>query len=62
MTSAFKIKTEPVTQAAIIAAFIAFSSSSLAMIAIYANGPNVSTFCAVILAIVIYLALHFAPR
>jgi hypothetical protein len=37
MKFAFEIKTEPVTQAAIIIAVVAFSSNSLAMIAIYTN-------------------------
>jgi hypothetical protein len=60
MKFAFKIKTEPVTQAAIIVAIIAFSGS-LATITIYANSPMVSTFCMVILAIIIYLVLHFVP-
>jgi hypothetical protein len=50
-----------VTQAAIIVAIVAFSSGSLATIAIYANSPTISTFCVVVLAIVIYLALHFLP-
>jgi hypothetical protein len=62
MKFAFEIKMEPVTQAAIIVAVITFSSSSLAAIAIYANNLTVSTFCTVLLAIVIYLALHFLPR
>ena len=61
MTFAVEIKTEP-TQAATIIAVVAFSSGSLAMTTIYANNSTVSTFCAVVLAIVIYLALHFSPR
>jgi hypothetical protein len=43
------------------AAINAFSSSSLATIAIYTNNWTVSIFCAVALAIVVYLALHFLP-
>jgi hypothetical protein len=62
MKFAFKIKAEPVMQAAIIVAVVAFSSGSLATIAIYTNNLTVSTFCAVVLAIVIYLALRFLPR
>jgi hypothetical protein len=58
----FEIKTKPVTQAAIIVAVNAFSSSSLAMIAVYAQSPTVSNTCAVALAIIVYLALHFLPR
>jgi hypothetical protein len=45
----FEIKTEPVTQASIIVAVVAFSSGLLALIAIYSNGPLVSILCAVIL-------------
>ncbi len=48
-------------QAAIIIAIVAFSSGSLAMIAIYSNNSTVSTFCAVVLAVVVYLALRFLP-
>jgi hypothetical protein len=62
MKLAFEIKTEPVTQAAIIVAVVAFSSASLATIAIYSNNSTVSTFCAVALAVVVYLALRFSPR
>ena len=46
-------------QAAIIVAVVAFSFSSLAMVAIYTKNLTVSTFCAVALAIIIYLALVF---
>jgi hypothetical protein len=49
MTFAFEIKTEPVAQAAIIIAIVAFSSGSLATIAIYATNPTISTFCVVLL-------------
>jgi hypothetical protein len=62
MKFAFEIKTELVTQAAIMIAIIAFSSGSLATVAIYANSPTVSTFCPVVLAIIIHLALRFVPR
>ena len=63
MKFAFKIKTEPVTQAAIIVAVVAFSSSgSLATVAVYAQSPPVSIICSVILAIIVYLALWFSPR
>jgi hypothetical protein len=61
MKFAFKIKMEQVMQAAIIIAIVAFSSGSLAMIAIYSNNSTVSTFCAVVLAVVVYLALRFLP-
>jgi hypothetical protein len=59
MKFAFGTKMEPVMQAAIIVAVVALSSRSLAMIAIYTNNLTVSTFCAVALAIVMYLALCF---
>jgi hypothetical protein len=61
MKFAFEIKTEPVMQAAIFFAIVAFSSGSLATIAIYTNNQTISTFCAVTLAVVIYLALCFLP-
>ena len=57
MKLAFEIKTEPVTQAAIIVAVVAFSSGSLAMVAVYAQSPPVSAICSVVLAIIVYLAL-----
>jgi hypothetical protein len=59
MKFAFDIKTKPVTQAAIIIAVIAFSSGSLAMIAVYAQSLTVSVTCAVALAVIVYLALRF---
>jgi hypothetical protein len=62
MKFAFEIKTEPVTQAAIIVTVVAFSSGSLATIAIYAQSPLVSVICTVLLAFVVYLALRFSPR
>jgi hypothetical protein len=46
----------------IVAGIIAFSSSSLAMIALYAQSPPVSTNCVVVLAVIVYLALRFLPR
>jgi hypothetical protein len=48
-------------QATIIVAVVAFCSSSLATIAIYSNNSTVSPFCAVALAVVVYLALSFSP-
>ena len=62
MKFAFEIKTEPVTQASIIVAVIAFSSGSLATIAIYAQSPPVSIICLVVLAFIVYLTLRFSPR
>jgi hypothetical protein len=61
MKFAFKIETEPVTQAAIIIGVAAFSSGSLATIVIYVNPPFAGITCAAILAIIIYLALYLAP-
>jgi hypothetical protein len=61
MKFAFEIKTEPVMQAAIIIAVVAFSSGSLATVTIYTNNSTVSTFYAVALAVIIYLALRFLP-
>ena len=62
MKFAFKIKTKPVTQAAIIIAGVAFSSGSLATAAIYTPSPPVSIACSVVLTIAVYLALQFSPR
>ncbi len=62
MKFAFEIKTEPVTQAAIIVAVVAFFSGSLATVAVYAQSPPVSIICLVILTMLVYLALRFSPR
>ena len=62
MKFAFEIKTEPVTQAAIVIAVVAFSSGSLATVAVYSQSPTVSIICSVVLAIIVYLALRFSPR
>jgi hypothetical protein len=62
MKFAFEIKTEPVTQAAIIVTVVAFSSGSLATVAVYAQSPPICTICSVVLAIIVYLALRFSPR
>jgi hypothetical protein len=61
MKFAFEIKMVPVTQASIVVAVVAFSSDLLVTIAIYAQSPPVSIICLVILAFIVYLALHFAP-
>ncbi len=60
MKFAFEIKTEPVTQAAIIVTVVAFSSGSLATVAVYTQSPSVSIICSVVLAIIVYLALRFS--
>jgi hypothetical protein len=62
MKLVFDIKTEPVTQATIIIGVIAFASGSLATIAIYVDSPIAGVICAVVVAIIVYLALCLAPR
>jgi hypothetical protein len=62
MKLVFEIKTEPVTQASIIVAVVAFSSGSLATIAIYSQSPSVCVICTIVLAVIVYSALHLAPR
>jgi hypothetical protein len=62
MKFAFEIKTKPVTRAAIIVAVIAFSSGSLATVAIYAQSSPISIICLAVLAFVVYLALQFSPH
>jgi hypothetical protein len=54
------IKTEPVTQAAIIIAIVTVSSRSLASIAIYSQNTAVCIFCSIVLAITVYTALCLA--
>jgi hypothetical protein len=61
MKFAFKIKTKPVNQVAIIVAVVTFSSGSLETVAVYAQSPPVSIICLVVLAIIVYLALRFSP-
>jgi hypothetical protein len=58
----FEIKTEPVTQASIIIAIAAFFSGALASIATYSDSPSVCVACAIVLAVIVYLALRLAPR
>jgi hypothetical protein len=62
MKFAFEIKTEPVTQATIIISVVAFSSGSLATIAVYSDSPLVCVLCEIVLALIVYAALRFAPR
>ncbi len=61
MTFAFKIKTKPVTQAAIIIRVVVFSSGSLATIAVYLGTPPTGIACAIVLVVIVYLALRLAP-
>ena len=62
MKLVFEIKTEPVTQASIIIAVVAFSSGALASIAAYSDSPSVCVACAIFLAVIVYSALRLAPR
>ena len=62
MKLVFEIKTEPVTQASIIIAVVAFSSGALASIAAYSDSPSVCVACAIVLAVIVYSALRLAPR
>jgi len=62
MKCVFEIKTEPVTQASIIISVVAFSSGSLATIAVSSDSPSVCVLCAIVLALFVYAALRFAPR
>jgi hypothetical protein len=57
----FEVKTEPVTQAAIIVVIVTVSSGSLALIAIYSPNTTVCIFCSIVLAIMVYTALCLAP-
>ncbi len=61
MKFAFKIKIEPVTQAAVIIGVIAFVSCSLATIVIYVDTPLAGISCAMALVVIIYLTLRLAP-
>ena len=58
----FEVKTEPVIQASIIIGVVAFSSGTLALIAIYSYSPLVCALFAIVLAIIVYSALRLAPR
>jgi hypothetical protein len=48
-------------QAPIIIGVVAFSSGSLAMIAVYLGSPLAGVVCMVVLVVIVYLALHLAP-
>ena len=62
MKLVFEVKTEPITQATIIIAIITVSSGLLASIAIYSQSTPVYILCSGALAIIVYIALHLAPR
>jgi hypothetical protein len=61
MKFALEIKTEPVTQATIIIGVVASSSGLIATIAIYLGSAPAGIVCAIVLALIIYLALRLAP-
>jgi hypothetical protein len=61
MKFAFRIKAEPITQAAIIIGIIAFSSGSLASVVVYLGTPSAGIVCAIVLAVIVYLTLRLAP-
>jgi hypothetical protein len=60
MKLVLEIKTEPVTQASIIVAVVAFSSGSVALIVIYSQSSLVCVCCVIALAIIVYTALRFS--
>jgi hypothetical protein len=61
MKFAFEIKTEPMMQATVIIGIVAFSSGLIATIAIYLGSVLAGIVCAIILAVIFYLALRLAP-
>jgi hypothetical protein len=61
MKFAFEVKTEPVVQASIIVAVVAFSSGSMASSVIYSQSTSICIFCAIVLAVIVYSALRLAP-
>jgi hypothetical protein len=61
MKFSFEIKTELVVQVSIIIAVVAFSSGSLASIAIYSQSLLVCVLCVIVLAVIVYSALCLAP-
>ena len=58
MKLVLEIKTEPVTQASIIVAVVAFSSGSVALIVIYSQSSLVCVCCVIALAIIVYVGYH----
>ena len=62
MKLVFEVKTEPVTQSAIIVTIVTVSSGSLTSIAIYSQNTTVCVFCSIILDITVYTALRLTPR
>jgi hypothetical protein len=60
MKLVFEVKTDPVTQAAIIVAIAMVSSGSLVSTAIYSQNTTVCIFCSIVLTITVYTALYLA--
>jgi hypothetical protein len=61
MKFGFKIKTKPVTQAAIIIGIVAFALGSLTSITNYLGNPLAIILCAIVLVIIVCLTLCLAP-
>jgi hypothetical protein len=61
MKFALEIKIKPVTQATIIIGIVAFSSGLITTIAIYIGSALAGIVCAIVLAVIVYLALRLAP-
>jgi hypothetical protein len=53
-------KTEPTLCAVIIISIVACCFGSLVSIAVYLNNPNSGIYCATILAVIVFLALHYS--
>ncbi len=62
MKFALEIKTEPITQVTITISIIAFSPGGLATIAVYLCTSSTGIASAVVLKVIIYISLRFAPR
>jgi hypothetical protein len=57
MKFAFKIKTEPTLQAAVVIAVIVASSSALATIAVPLANQSIVTYCVTVLALIIWIVV-----
>jgi hypothetical protein len=56
----FKIKTELTLCAVVIISIVACCSGSLVSIAVYLNNPTTGIYCATILVVIVFLALHYS--
>ncbi len=54
----FEIKTESTLRALVVIAIVAFSSGSLASIAVALGDPLTGQFCALVLVVIVFLALR----